>query len=329
MAVTSAKEDQYLDLGFFSWPLSNAGYYIDRDAIPDLLSGMAGKVDGPFILEKPETIGYLRTKPLNDNPSLFLEFADLDGSEKSIVDFTNQHGLLTQGIMLENIPHEIKDKNGCILTTRVIRGNDLCSWRHEHFFLKHTIQVWKWLSENAAEKLGLVIRWTNSNKIIDYFIGPEHDLRIFHRDGGAYPQKDYSLKAISTGETLDIIRGELASDRSQPVLMSRLVPGDVTIPAQAVIQKMINKKLSEYPVKPMLLMDEHNKLQQYFVPENLLSAMWFQFFQAATGAKKFKRCVVCHQWEDVTNKRSTWTKHPECAGRERTAKYRQRKETEK
>ena len=52
--------------------------------------------------------------------------------------------------------------------------------------------------------------------------------------------------------------------------------------------------------------------------------MWFQFFQAASGERKHKRCEVCKKWEDVTDKKATWTKHPECAGRVRTAKYRER-----
>ena len=123
---------------------------------------------------------------------------------------------------------------------------------------------------------------------------------------------------------LGLLVGILVSEERDPYLLSRIVPCDVVIPAQMVIQKLINKKLSvsEYPVTPKLLMDKNNNLKQYLVPQNLLSAMWFQFFQAASGERKFKKCEICHKWEDVTEKRSSWSMHPNCAARVRMRRSR-------
>ena len=68
--------------------------------------------------------------------------------------------------------------------------------------------------------------------------------------------------------------------------------------------------------------DNYHHLKQGQVPENLLAAMWYQFLQTITGEKKFKRCAVCNNWEDVTYKKATWKQHPECGNRKRVNRYR-------
>ena len=314
---------QYLDLGFFIWPKANAGYYIDSNAVPDLLTCVDDKVTGPFIIETPETTGYVTTMPLNDNQTLFLDFAEIDGSEKSMIEFANQHGLLTDGTLLENIPHHSRAVGGGTIISKLIWGDTLVSWQNAHFAMKHTVQLWEWLKILDLEKLSLIIHWYDDNRAIRYFLGAEDDLRAMCKDG-AIMGPDHVKRRKDNNEPLRLLNGELASELSPPGLLARFVPGDVVIPAQTAMQKIINEKLKEYPTRPMLLMDNSNKLKQYFVPKNLLSAMWFQFFQAASGERKHKRCEVCKKWEDVTDKKATWTKHPECAGRERTAKYRER-----
>jgi hypothetical protein len=303
---------QYIDLGYFKWFKSNAGYYFDKNAISD----MDPNVNGPFIVESPENTGYTRFNPLEECPSLFLRFADMDCTEQDYIHFANENGLLTGDLLLSNIPHNErrKEKIGdeiveVEIAKKFIVGDPLVLWQKEHFILKYTVQVWEWLKDRNTNKLALVIRWNNSNKEVKYFLGSEKDLRLYHSESSEHNK---------------IMHGTLASETSNSILLSHFIPNDVLLPAQVLIQQQINKKLKEYRVNPVLLMDNKNMLQQYLMPENLLSAMWFQFYQAVTGEKKYKKCEVCHKWEDITNKKSNWSKHPECAGRLRTANYRKK-----
>lgn len=47
------------------------------------------------------------------------------------------------------------------------------------------------------------------------------------------------------------------------------------------------------------------------------------------GPPVFKRCAICGEWADVTNRRTNWNKHDECANRERVARFREKKRKEK
>lgn len=321
---------QYLELGFFTWPRANAGYYIDNNAeqFRESFTNEGDGTPGPFILETPESTGYIMTRPLDDNPTLFLDFAGIDGSRESMISFANQHGLLTKEIMLDNIPHDTKTVEGYTVKSKFILGDTIDLWQREHFAMKHIVQLWEWLRNRDLEKLNLSIHWYDANRAIRYTLGAEDDLRAYKKDGGIMGA-DQVWRRPDNNEPLNLIIRELASETYPPGLLSRFMIGSVEIPAQAVIQKVINEKLRKYPTSPMLLMNKDNHLKQYFVPQNLLSAMWFQFFQTVSGERKYKRCEVCNKWDDVTNKRASWSKHPECAARVRTAKYREPEQVER
>ena len=307
---------QYIDLGFFVWPISKEGYYIAQEAKTDVFYKMRimvnsqgkdlGEEKGPFVIEKAETTEYLISKPLEESPSLFLDFAELDGLEENMLRFANQYGLLFREITLESAPQ-----------TKSVFGDRLSLWQREHRELKNAVELWKWIKKKNTEKLNLVITWHDNNKTIKYVFGSEDKIKAYRKEG------------ITKDGLFGLELGILASAEEPELnthLLSRIVPGDVIIPAQIVLQRIMNKKLQQYPVWPKLLLDKDKNLRQYLYPENLLSAMWFQFFQAVSGEKKYKKCEVCNKWEDVTDKRSSWAMHPNCAARERMRRRREKEE---
>jgi hypothetical protein len=295
---------QYIDLGFFSWRRSDAGYQI-KATEPVLAEGKSDL----FVLEKTETTGYQVTRPL-ENKVLFRAFGDLDGSPESFIEFANENGLLTQGESLATPP-----VNGAC--DRTVRGDRLSLWTDEHWILQRVLETWDWLRAGDLENLQNVILWTSSGTV-KYFFAERNDLKSFRTHGAEIVNG--ALRRRDNGARLRIMEGEFDS----PGLIERFVRGDVILPAQTAVQLLVNRQLSKHPVRPMLLMDKKNALKQYFVPENLLAAMWFQLFQGLSGERKFKKCSVCHLWEDVTEKRANWSRHPECAGRIRTRKYREK-----
>lgn len=328
---------QYLDLGYFEWRKADKGYYWDREAIPGGVfipkDDKALKVDtnkdqkiaGPFLLIKPES-GYTWYEPLIDEPTLFLEFSELNPSENEIINFAERYGMLLKTGEVEvhtpryvffegETPPWLKHGLGQYSITENkmslgVYGESLNFWYREIKEIKRTIQIWHWLKEQDTEKLNLVITWIDK-ETVNYVFSTEEEIKTFHRKGF-----DAEYRYLEAG---------YLRSSTEPIVFSRFNYGDVFLPAQYLLQRTINKKLDEYPTVPRLLLDKKNKLIQYLVPNNLLAAMWFQFYQAVTGEKLFKRCEVCRKWEDVTNNKVTWSKHPECAGRERAANYRERK----
>lgn len=169
-------------------------------------------------------------------------------------------------------------------------GESIEFWRREIADMHVVVDLWNALKQKNTYKLNQFITWEDKEEV-KYILGT---------------QKSGFLNKLNSP-------------------FSRFNFGDVFLPAQYVIQNEINVKLGKYPTNPRLIMDNKNQLKQYLTPSSLLAAMWFQFYQAVTGEKLFKRCEVCRKWEDVTNNKVTWSKHPECAGRERAANYRERK----
>ena len=288
---------QYIDLGFFTWFRSITGYRIENNAGPDSISQMINMTQsaingaplkndiiGPFIIEDPQTTGYKPVKPLDENATLFLEFAELDYSEENMIEFANRYGLLIQEHRLQ-LP----------MSDQSFSGDSLSTWKKEHRDLKNAVQIWEWLRTNDKEKLNLLIKWSEDNETVRYFIGSN-----------------------SMGILFSV------NPPIRPYLLPRCKPGDVIFPTRLLLQKIINDKLGEYPVSPRLLLDDNNELKQYLVPSSLLSAMWYQFYQAVTGKKRYKKCEICNTWEDVTDKRSSWTMHPNCAAKVRMRKLRQK-----
>lgn len=55
-----------------------------------------------------------------------------------------------------------------------------------------------------------------------------------------------------------------------------------------MLNDIINTKLKNHPLHLRLLLDENNYPKQFVIPESLLGAMWYQFFQSITGEKNIK-----------------------------------------
>lgn len=306
---------------YFVWYRADKGYYWDNGArpgglfkagkekpyIPDMTAPPKDeKIKPPFLIEKPETTGFIPYTPLEDETTLFLVFSETPPNKEGILKFANQYGMLINGeteVLTPQYSH-LKDapptwqhgntlggyeqKDGRIY--RGVWGESLKFWQDEINYMHQTVQVWEWLLNHDMESLKKAISWN-------------HDFQISY--------------------TLDTEKGFIDRDFHSDIF-ARFKPGDVLLPAQYLIQLRINKKLDEYATSPHLLMNEENKLETYLMPKNLLAALWLQFHFAAAGIKRFKRCTVCGEWEDVTTKNRNWSKHPACAARERVNKYREK-----
>lgn len=298
---------EYIDFGRFKWQKSNKGYYIDNDAI----STVDTEKQGPFILENPETSRYITTSPLKNDPTLFLRFADLTGVDNEFINFANDNGLLKWSVLLSHTKHDKKDANGVWSSNRLVMGDQLSDWRTEHFEMKSLTQIWRWIKDRAIEKLRLVARWTKDKNSIIFFVGAEKDIKL--------SSIEYVHPSVRTWK---LFRGD-----GSP--FSQFANDDVLGPSIYLLQIGICNALKENRVNPVLMADENNRLQPFLHPENLAAAMWFQFYQAVTSESKFKRCEICGKWENVTNKKDSWRRHPSCGGRVRTAQYRIRLEIRK
>lgn len=274
---------------FFVWYVADKGYYWDEDAQAGAL-GSAGQP--PFLVDHPATSGLIPYSPL-DKPELFLEFAETSPTREGILAFANKYGKLAPA-------HDVvtpQPGRGDVL----LMADSLSLWLGEIWYMKKTAQLWEWLKAEDLKALRKIISWGRDNKSVEYTIVPE---------GEAPGPRSWGL---------------LASPDKKGEVFARFRAGDVLLPAKYLLQVWINKKLQKYPARPRLLLNEKNELEGYLMPSSLLSALWLQFYFAAIGKSRYKRCSICGLWSDVTNKRATWSKHDECANRDRVARCREKK----
>lgn len=97
--------------------------------------------------------------------------------------------------------------------------------------------------------------------------------------------------------------------------------------AKEFVSSVLWRKFTEYPLK-LVLDPLEEQTPAYFFPSNLISAMWYQLYLWVIGKKRYRRCAVCGKWEDITNRRSDWSAHPECALKVRAQRYREKRKKE-
>ncbi|WP_338826277.1 hypothetical protein MTBGP_09810 [Moorella thermoacetica] len=371
---------EYLDIQqtFFVWYRSDKGYYWDEEAKPGgqfdiTLDGTKLMLTdererqirlekkhvygpfSPFLLEVPETTGYYPLNVLEEEPTLFLKFAEVTPTRKGILEFANNYGMLTYGETQVLTPkYRIESGQKGSLRTRgafgitkvieegltadnyaIVFGESLRFWQNEIRDMAWAVLVWEALKDKNTDILKRIIYWKGEEAVgyVLVNINKEALLQFYNAEEvlrATRPDNWNNFKAYLPEEvTLSTSSGWLATKwTSRRELFSRFKPGDLLLPAQYLLQSSINKKLKKYITKPRLLLDDKNNLQPYLMPENLLSAMWYQFYLTVIGEKKYKRCSICGLWADVTDKRSNWSKHPECANRARVKKCRERQKSE-
>ena len=103
-----------------------------------------------------------------------------------------------------------------------------------------------------------------------------------------------------------------------PEQYARWTKGDLLGPASLYLTELISEKLS---TNANCRIPRGSRSPQ-FVAKNLLGAIWLQFSQIVSGEVRLKRCAVCKRYMDVTDNRSTKTKHYKCARREQMKGFR-------
>lgn len=291
----------------------SAGLYIEEleSAGPYLVIGHEYDLEHKHILEM--------------RPYLFLEFSELQPTRQCVLEFANEWGRLTDNKLLLTTDRYHKDRNGRLQTDFLCGGIEfedpeglLCwtraesfnLWRSEIHKLKWTVQLWNWLREDNEELLKRVFYWPYKNALPSYVLTDEEVLR-------QYATAEEIAKA-SEKDTFEAEIGRL----SDPILLVLIGEGDLLSAAKSLLQSSINAKLAGN-VFPRLL-QKKDELVPYLVPRNLLSALWLEFYLAASGQTRFRRCIECGKWEDVTNRSKNWRMHKGCATRKRMRDYRAR-----
>lgn len=169
-------------------------------------------------------------------------------------------------------------------------GESVNNWLSEAARLRDLYEVWDLISAEDEPGLRKLITWTPEDK----------------------PRAILVPKA-----------GRPPQGRNRPGL-GELKLGQVLWMAKRFVVERFNQEMIGM-ASPTLLLDKWGNVRVHNTPTSLLAALWLEFLEVASGARRQTTCEVCRKWMDVTGHRNDKRMHPTCLERVKKARYRERK----
>lgn len=271
----------------FWWPVAEAGYVISKETVREVnrWASTAERLtednvnDAVVIVARDLSDRRERWyAPLASEPGLFRTFAELPddpdteefGSE--ILAFANQYGLLGGGAAVQLVDrrpgmHFGDDLGGQIIWT---------GWLIQIWSMKRLVSLWDLITSRDIEALGNMIRISSEGK-------------------AQFEIVDQTLS--------------LSDPTGKP--RSQDVPCDILYFATAALHQLANQYMQGGPrwgvtLHPRLFLthdrgDGAPRMDEHYIPDSLLSALWLQFVQAVGGNKRYTKCQApgCGRWIEL------------------------------
>jgi hypothetical protein len=244
--------------------------------------------NSPDASEKPHSLK-LYYPFREDNCSISREFCQIRTTE-AIVKFANKYGLLG----LENIPGATPDY---LAEISAEAHEPTSEWFFEAERLRRMYRVWDLVESKDKKGLKAIIRCsqdeTGAVAAIEAVF--EDDVRV----GGPFCGAGTRWLERWNGP-------KLLFEQARVLLVDEF---NKTMDGMAALK---------------LLIDPYGRLRSYQAPVNLLGAIWLEFGEVISGARRQIRCESCNEWWDVTQYRRDKRKHDNCILREKMARYRKK-----
>lgn|GEM_PF-1957170 len=321
----------------FPWMVPEAGYMWVEDAMawPPEYTEMAPHLVAQGCDER------LLTFPLEEKPTLFVKFANLGATKQPILRFASKHGALGVGKDLYSEswgppagspfsgwrptgdgPFPDARSDYYTLEGREylpLLGESLATWRDEIDTFWPLYWVWDRLENDDWQQIGEHIIW-NTNSV------QFHMLRI---QGERVPGRLDSERVYGPeDEPYKITCDTIAhSTHRHPELFKAWGGRDIRGPARQWLLEKVNNNLKAV-ASPQLRLDQKGNVLPHIVPHNLLGAMWVQLYSALSGQRKFRPCIICKEWMDVTFNNKNKRVHDTCSQQARNEKRQQKLKAE-
>lgn len=235
--------------------------------------------------------------PLEEEPGLYRKFANLELTEKAIVDFANQWGPLENAHAVE--PDEIEN------TMVAFVGDTIATWFSQIRRMKALVDLRDVLEGKSPKKLTDVIEIDRTESNWSW------DVEIRFKDS---PQLQWNFTF---------------RERDWPGFSEVLESGGTREVARTCLFDLVNETLWG-SCSPWLCTNEDNARPVLcLTPHNLQAALWLMFAQEILGEKSVKQCLYCKRYFEATketNDRRQRSDKKYCSPKCRGAAFRERTE---
>jgi hypothetical protein len=242
------------------------------------------------VRRKTEDAWYLLTKSITPVPhrnydplqetGLFRTFADLNPIKQGVCEFADRYGLLGSD--------PTRDRAPSVRVLRPIGGNQfredagetLEAWIAEQHAVRDAVALWDAIKARPDGSYGKAV---TPDKYLAGLIQWAGDGAVSYA-----PVSRTGFQIVS---------------QAQPELFRRFTPGDISLPAQYALQRIVNGKLEEHASTAKLLWDwgrRNPDLRFQVVPMSLIGAVWLQLALAVDGDKNYRRCESCRKWFELS-----------------------------
>jgi hypothetical protein len=256
----------------------------------------------------------------DDNPTLFIEFAELNDSEpEALLRFANAHGELgcpavvfcdptgpAAGLYFTSVsrPEDRNPIDG--KAARSLRAETLADWTTHIIRLRTAIAVFDALRDKGQpdrKRLSALFRWTPDEEQE----GLDHWVLDTHPETPPAP--------IAADRIREPVRGWPANRFD-----------DVSLVARWWLVSTVNDALDGV-ASPVLAIDEKGALTEELAPKTLLAVLWSQLFRAISGNKSYEKCKACEKLFEVSpGDRGSTVRRRYCSDACRVRKHRDRQQ---
>ena len=222
-------------------------------------------------------VRWRETLPLEEEPALFREFADLlpaldlvqAKAEEAILDFANRHGAI--------VPED-QWRPFIAVGENPSYGLNRADWSEKITPIATAVALWDAV---LAADIDALKTWF----LLD---GDAFLFNAEHRENWPLHALFSRFGWEAVDVKLESLRGLPESDRYLRV-------------ASGLARQIAHRSLEDENVRPHLEEGpERDRLLMRLLPETLVGAMWIQFLEWVQGARSFMRCKQCARWFSIS-----------------------------
>ncbi len=285
----------------FRWRVPEPGFeWIEADSDEG--------VGNAYLVVQADPLAPIRHRSYSpfEETGLFRIFGDIPPTQEGVLEFARLYGPLgSENSRRRRAPSVVvnrpKGKSFC-----QVAGETLESWAIEHHAMRETIALWDAIKtkpegsygkqRSAVEYLSSVIQW--SAGVAVSYTRPIPDAKRFIELYKTWPRNKADKLALFNS------RFQIVS-QTDSELFEKFTPGDLVLPAQYALQRIVNEKLRQHTSRAELLWDWTRvspDLRIQLVPCSLIGALWLQLATAIDGDRDYRRCEACKRWFEVSAK---------------------------
>ncbi len=239
--------------------------------------------------------------PFDANPSLFLEFADLDLRLDECVKFANHWGSLGGDTSYEVVP--VSSAEGERDSRAVFWGEPLGIWFDEIREMRAAVRLWDMAKRDNREALEALIEF--EDKAILWSYGRQ---RGEHRENGPDEAGQIPWDEVIAGmppwdtfsaPEMVVHQNYVADPVSNPERLDLIEKKDFVTAAFFVVQDFINDGLRARASPELKWEASQQRHATHLVPSSLIGALWLQLALAVEGNKEHRQCHECKSWFEI------------------------------